>query len=62
MRIKDISKENRPRERFLKTGAASLSDAELLAIILQTGSKEENVIDMSNCLIKEQGLDKYKIL
>lgn len=52
MRIKDISKENRPRERFLKSGAASLSDAELLAVILQTGSKEENVIDMSNCLIK----------
>jgi len=52
MRIKDISKENRPRERFLKSGAASLSDAELLAINLQKGSKEENVIDMSNCLIK----------
>ena len=63
MRIKDISKENRPRERFLKSGAASLSDAELLAVIkLQKGTKEENVIDMSNCLIKEQGLDRYKIL
>lgn len=53
MRLKDISKENRPRERFLKAGASSLSDAELLAIILQKGTKEVNVIDMSNCLIKE---------
>ena len=49
MRIKDISKENRPREQFLKSGAASLSDAELLAVILQTGTKDENAIDMSNC-------------
>ena len=46
MRIKDISKENRPRERFLKKGATVLSDAELLAIILQKGNKKENVTDM----------------
>ena len=46
MRIKDISKENRPRERFLKAGASSLSDADLLAVILQKGTKEENVIEL----------------
>lgn len=58
MRIKDISKEGRPRERFLNLGPQSLSDAELLAIILRTGTKEENVIDMSNRLITQFGLDK----
>ncbi|MDP2672894.1 MAG: JAB domain-containing protein, partial [Nanoarchaeota archaeon] len=57
MRIKDISKENRPRERFLKYGAEVLSDAELFAILLRTGTKGENVIDMSNRLIKEYGLN-----
>ena len=62
MRIKDISKENRPRERFLKTGASSLSDAELLAIILQTGTRDENAIDMSNRLISKYGLDKLSDL
>ena len=62
MRIKDISKENRPRERFAKRGASSLSDAELLAVILQKGSKEENVIDMSNRLISRYGLDKLSDL
>jgi len=62
MRIKDISKENRPRERFLKSGAASLSDAELLAVILQTGTKDENAIDMSNRLISKYGLDKLSEL
>ena len=56
MRIKDISKENRPRERLQKYGASSLSDAELLAIILRTGTKKENVIDMSNRLLFEYGI------
>ena len=58
MRIKDISKENRPRERFQKLGASALSDAELFAIILRVGYPGENVIDMSNRLISEYGLDK----
>ena len=58
MRIKDISKENRPRERFLKHGPQALSESELFAILLRTGSKGENVIEMSNRLINEYGLDK----
>ncbi len=58
MKIKDIPKEGRPRERFLKHGVEVLSDAELFAILLRTGSKGENVIDMSNRLITEFGLDK----
>lgn len=60
---------SRPRERFLKVGPEGLSDAELFAILLRTGSRGkknekgelmpgENVIDMSNRLIKEYGLDK----
>lgn len=56
MKILDIPKENRPRERLLKHGANALSDSELLAIILRTGAKNENVIDMSNRLIGEYGL------
>lgn len=56
MKIKDISNENRPRERFLKFGPLSLSDAELFAILLRTGTKGENVIDMSNRLISQYGL------
>ncbi len=58
MKIHDMPEQNRPRERFLKHGAQALSDAELFAIILRTGSPQENVIDMSNRLIKEYGLDK----
>lgn len=58
MKIKDLPEQNRPRERFLEKGAEALSDAELFAILLRTGSKGENVIDMSNRLIAEYGLDK----
>lgn len=56
MRIHDIPEEGRPRERFLRQGPEALSDAELLAIILRTGKKGENAIDMSNRLINEYGL------
>jgi len=58
MKIHDLPKQNRPRERMLNHGVSVLSDAELFAIILRTGSKNENVIDMSNRLIAEHGLDK----
>jgi DNA repair protein RadC len=57
MKIKDLPEQNRPRERFLKHGPEVLSDSELFAIILRTGSQKENVIDMSNRLIKEYGLN-----
>ncbi len=58
MRIKDISIENRPMERLENLGPSVLSDAELLAVILKTGNKKENVIDMSNRLISKYGFDK----
>lgn len=62
MRIKDIPPENRPRERLQKQGADALSDAELLAIILQKGTREENVIDVSNRLLSKYGISKLSEL
>ena len=64
MKIKDLPNSSRPRERFLKLGPEALSDAELFAILLRTGTrgkkgeKGENVIEMSDRLINEYGLDK----
>ncbi len=58
MRIKDIPRENRPRERFKLNGADVLSNSELLAIILQKGTRKENVIDMSNRIISKYSFDK----
>ena len=62
MRIKDISKENRPRERLEKNGVHVLSDAELLAVIFKTGNKQENAIVMSDRLITKYGIDKLNDL
>ena len=56
MKIKDFIKESRPRERFKNQGPKSLSEAELLAIIIRTGSIGENALDLSNKLIREFGL------
>jgi len=54
IKLKDIPLENQPRERLKRSGITSLSDAELLAIILQKGTKGENVIDMCNRVLKEE--------
>ncbi len=47
----------RPRERLLRHGAATLSDAELLAIVLRTGSRQGNVLHLAQALLQHfQGL------
>ena len=62
MRIKEIALEQRPRERLKIKGIDSLSDSELLAIILQHGTNGENVIDLSHRLISTFGLEKINSL
>jgi DNA repair protein RadC len=56
IKILDMQKEERPRERLLKNGASALSDSELLAIILRTGSKKENVINLSQRILGEYNI------
>ncbi|MDD4159877.1 MAG: DNA repair protein RadC [Synergistaceae bacterium] len=55
MRIKDLPKEERPREKLLIHGASSLSVLELLAILLRTGRKGEDVLEFSASLLNEWG-------
>ncbi|NFR86247.1 JAB domain-containing protein [Clostridium botulinum] len=58
LKIKDIPKKERPKEKLLSYGADTLNNSELLAIILRTGTKGENVLQLSNRLLsKFQGLD-----
>lgn len=55
--IHDMPNDERPRERLQHHGASALSNAELLAILLRTGIKGENVITLSTrLLIKHGGL------
>ena len=51
--IKDLPKTERPRERLLLYGVSSLSNEELLSIILKTGTKDESVKELSNKVLKE---------
>lgn len=53
--IKDWPEKERPREKLLTYGAASLSDAELLAIFLRTGVKGCNVVDLARQLLSSFG-------
>jgi len=56
MRIKDMELSERPRERMIKSGAESLGNAELLAILLRTGTRRENALSLANRLLKEYPL------
>lgn len=51
--VKDVAQQERPRERLLQFGASALSNQELLAIILGSGTREESVLDISTKLLKE---------
>lgn len=53
MKIKDLPKIERPREKLEKYGSDKLSNSELLAILLRTGSKGVNVVELSNKILKK---------
>ena len=51
--IRDLPYEERPRERLLLEGATYLSNAELLAILLRTGSKGQSALAIAQTLLKQ---------
>lgn len=53
--MKDLPASERPREKLMNYGAASLSNAELLAILLRTGTQEESVMRLSERILIEAG-------
>lgn len=55
MAITDWPEDERPREKLLQQGAATLSDAELLAIFLRVGVKGKSAVDLSRDLLKQFG-------
>ena len=52
MPLKDLPPDARPREKLLARGAAALSDAELLALLLRTGIQGKGVLQMANELLQ----------
>jgi DNA repair protein RadC len=55
MSIKDWPADERPREKLLQRGAHALTDAELLAIFLRTGTPGRSAVDMARDLLDEFG-------
>jgi len=51
MKVKELPLDDRPREKLLLRGAQSLSDAELISILLRTGKKGKTVIQIGQELI-----------
>lgn len=53
--LKELPPEERPRERLLAKGAAALTDAELLAIIIRDGTPAESALDLARRLLRMFG-------
>ena len=52
-KVKDMAIEERPREKMIQHGVKVLSNAELLAILLRTGTKKRNAIELANYIINK---------
>jgi DNA repair protein RadC len=51
--LREWAEDDRPREKMLRKGIQSLSDAELLAILIRSGSKNETVVELSRRILHE---------
>lgn len=53
--VKSWDAADRPREKFAEKGASALTDSELLAILLRTGSSGQSAVDLSRALLQSVG-------
>ena len=53
LNINQWAEEDRPRERFVQLGASALSKAELLAILIGSGSPKESAVDLMKRVLKD---------
>lgn len=51
--IREWAEDDRPREKMLRKGSQSLSDAELLAILIGSGSRDESAVELSRRIMRE---------
>lgn len=55
MRVKELPYELRPREKLRRFGVKTLSSSELLALLLETGRKGENVLKLTQLILERSG-------
>jgi DNA repair protein RadC len=53
LRIKDLALEERPREKLLKKGVQALSDAEIIALLLGSGSRKESAVELARIILRD---------
>ncbi len=58
MKIKDLPYQDRPREKLMVFGAGFLSDSELLAIILGTGTRKNSAVEIAQNILRQTKLDE----
>ncbi len=61
MAIKDWHEDERPREKLIKKGARNLTSAELLAIILGSGTKEISAVDLAKQILQSVSYDLSRL-
>lgn len=55
--IRQLAEDDRPREKMMQKGAEALSDAELIAILIGSGNKEESAVTLSQRMLSSCGSD-----
>lgn len=55
LRIRDVPESERPRERMMREGAERLSNAELVAILLRTGTSSESALRLAERVLTQTG-------
>jgi DNA repair protein RadC len=59
--IKDWSVEDRPREKLMKSGVQALSNAELIALLIGSGTRETNAVEVARNILASAGNNLYEL-
>lgn len=59
--IREWASDDRPREKLMRLGARSLSDAELIAILIRSGSRAESALDLAKRILAKAGNDLHRL-
>jgi len=59
--IKKWAEEDRPREKLIIKGKAALSDAELIAILIGSGTREKSAVELARSILTSQGNDLNRL-
>ena len=55
MKVKELNKEERPREKALQHGIAALSNRELLALVLRSGTRSMSALELADEVLRHTG-------